>query len=107
METHIQPTNPGPLLPFYDSTGGVKIDSAISVPLERYLRINLHKHCVVIGGISPTRKQRPVHAPVRAPATSAPEASENLTHFTYGGTPRRMASVEEVLALKPELCRAD
>jgi len=28
---------------------------------------------------------------------------ENLTHFTYGGMPRRIASVEEVLALKPEL----
>jgi transposase len=28
---------------------------------------------------------------------------ENLTHFTYGGMPRRLASVEEVLALKPEL----
>jgi transposase len=30
---------------------------------------------------------------------------ENLTHFTYGGMPRRIASVEEVLALKPELRR--
>ena len=32
---------------------------------------------------------------------------EDLTHFTYGGMPRRIASVEEVLALKPELRRAD
>jgi hypothetical protein len=30
---------------------------------------------------------------------------ENLTHFTYGGMPRRIASVEEVLALTPELRR--
>jgi transposase len=28
---------------------------------------------------------------------------EDLTHFIYGGRPRRIASVEEVLALKPEL----
>jgi transposase len=28
---------------------------------------------------------------------------ENLTHFTYGGMPRRIASVEELLAAKPEL----
>ena len=33
--------------------------------------------------------------------------TEDLTHFTYGGMPRRIASVEEVLALKPELRRAD
>jgi len=32
---------------------------------------------------------------------------ENLTHFTYGGMPRRIASVEEVLALKPELRARD
>ena len=32
---------------------------------------------------------------------------EDLTHFTYGGMPRRIASVEEVLALKPERRRAD
>jgi len=30
---------------------------------------------------------------------------EDLTHFIYGGMPRRIASVEEVLALKPERCR--
>ena len=32
---------------------------------------------------------------------------ETLTHFTYGGMPRRIALVEEVLALKPELRQAD
>lgn len=32
---------------------------------------------------------------------------EDLTHFIYGGMPRRIASVEEVLALKPERRRAD
>jgi len=31
------------------------------------------------------------------------QLGENLTHFTYGGMPRRIASVEEVLALNPEL----
>ena len=31
---------------------------------------------------------------------------EDLTHFIYGGMPRRIASVEEVLALKPELRQA-
>ena len=30
---------------------------------------------------------------------------EDLTHFIYGGMPRRIAPVEEVLALKPELRR--
>lgn len=28
---------------------------------------------------------------------------ENLTHLRYGNMPRRIASLEEVLALKPEL----
>ncbi len=28
---------------------------------------------------------------------------EDLTHFHYGNIPRRIASVEEVLALKPEV----
>jgi len=28
---------------------------------------------------------------------------KDLTHITYGNMPRRIASVEEVLALKPEL----
>ena len=31
------------------------------------------------------------------------QLGDDLTHFTYGGMPRRIASVEEVLALKPEL----
>ena len=30
------------------------------------------------------------------------QLGEHLTHFTYGGMPRRIASIEEVLALKPE-----
>lgn len=29
---------------------------------------------------------------------------EHLTHIVKGGLPRRIASKEEVLALKPELC---
>ena len=28
---------------------------------------------------------------------------EDLTHVTYGNMPRRIASVEELLAVKPEL----
>lgn len=32
---------------------------------------------------------------------------EDLTHFIYGGMPRQIASVEEMLALKPELRPAD
>jgi transposase len=31
------------------------------------------------------------------------QLGEDLTHFRYGNMPRRIASVEEVLALKPEL----
>ena len=31
------------------------------------------------------------------------QLGEDLTHITYGNMPRRIASVEEVLALKPEL----
>ncbi len=32
---------------------------------------------------------------------------DDLTHLRYGNMPRRIASVEEVLALKPELRRTD
>lgn len=35
------------------------------------------------------------------------QLGEHLTPFTYGGMPRRIASIEEVLALKPELCAHD
>ena len=31
------------------------------------------------------------------------QLGEDLTHFRYGNMPRRIASVEDVLALKPEL----
>jgi len=31
------------------------------------------------------------------------QLGEGLTHFRYGNMPRRIASVEEVLTLKPEL----
>jgi hypothetical protein len=30
------------------------------------------------------------------------QLGEELTHFRYGNMPRRIASVEEVLALKPD-----
>lgn len=31
------------------------------------------------------------------------QLGENLTHFRYGNRPRRVASVEELLSVKPEL----
>ena len=31
------------------------------------------------------------------------KVGDDLTHITYGNMPRRIASVEELLALKPEL----
>jgi hypothetical protein len=31
------------------------------------------------------------------------QLGENLTHFRYGNMPRRVASVEELLKVKPEL----
>ncbi len=35
------------------------------------------------------------------------QRGDDLTHLRYGNLPRRIASVEEVLALKPELRRTD
>ncbi len=50
---------------------------------------------------TPAGHQPPVH-PLRYQLLRL-KLGDDLTHFTYGNMPRRIASVEELLALKPEL----